>query len=132
MAEVKRAVRVAARVQEELALLLGRTVKDPRTKGVVISRVTMTDDLRLARIYFRLLEGGGEEAQASAKTGLAKATPLLRRELTRAAGLRVAPELAFFHDDGAEDVMRVERLLHEIATDARRSAKKKSAKKSGE
>jgi ribosome-binding factor A len=128
MADVKRAVRVAARVQEELALLLSRTVKDPRTKGVVISRVTMTDDLRLARIYFRLLEGAGEAEQASAKTGLAKATPLLRRELTRAAGLRVAPELSFFHDDGAEDVLRVERLLHEIATDA----KKKSAKKTRE
>ncbi len=123
MAEVKRAVRVAARVQEELALLLSRTVKDPRTKGVVISRVTMTDDLRLARIYFRLLEGAAEEAQESAKKGLAKATPLLRRELTRAAGLRVAPELAFFHDDGAEDVLRVERLLHEIASEKKKPKK---------
>lgn len=120
MAEVKRAVRVAARVQQELAELLQRKVKDPRVVGVVISRVAMTDDLRLVRVKFRLLESNADERRDEALEGLRKATPLLRRELTRAAGLRVAPEITFFHDDGIDDVLNVERLLHEIATDRKK------------
>lgn len=120
MAEVKRAVRVAARVQQELAELLQRKVKDPRVVGVVISRVAMTDDLRLVRVKFRLLESNADERRDEALAGLRKATPLLRRELTRAAGLRVAPEITFFHDDGIDDVLNVERLLHEIATEKKK------------
>ncbi len=123
MAEVKRAVRVAARVQQELAELLQRKVKDPRVVGVVISRVAMTDDLRLVRVKFRLLESNADERRDEALEGLRKATPLLRRELTRAAGLRVAPEITFFHDDGIDDVLNVERLLHEIATEKKKKPK---------
>lgn len=130
MAEVKRAVRVAARIQEELALLIARTVKDPRVVGVVISRVAVTDDLRLARVKFRILDDNGDERRDQALEGLKKATPLLRRELTRAAKLRVAPELTFFHDAGIDDVLNVERLLHEIAVDRKASEKKAKGKKS--
>lgn len=124
MAEVKRAVRVAARVQQELAELLQRKVKDPRVVGVVISRVAMTDDLRLVRVKFRLLESNADERRDEALEGLRKATPLLRREITRAAGLRVAPEITFFHDDGIDDVLNVERLLHEIATEKKKTKPK--------
>ncbi|CAN5145663.1 30S ribosome-binding factor RbfA [soil metagenome] len=124
MAEVKRAVRVAARVQEELALLLSRRVKDPRVQGVVMSRVTLTDDLRLVRVLFRLLEDS-EELRAEAIIGLKTSTPLRRRELTRAAGLRVAPEISFFHDDGLDKVLQVERLLHEIETEKKAKSKAK-------
>ena len=83
MGDVKRSVRVSARVQAELAELLQRKIKDPRVAGVVISRVTMTDDLRLVRVKFRLLQGDDEARREEALEGLRRATPLLRRELTR-------------------------------------------------
>lgn len=114
MADVKRAIRVAERVREELASLIANTVKDPRARGVVVSRVEMPDDLRSARVYIRLLEGGDEDERASAIVGLTRAAPLLRREITNAAGLRYAPELRFFYDDGYDKALRIDELLHEI------------------
>ena len=61
MAEVKRSVRVAERLREVLSSLLLREVKDPRVANAIISRVQISDDLRFARVYFRLLEGGDDE-----------------------------------------------------------------------
>lgn len=128
MADVKRAIRVAERVREELARLIANTVKDPRARGVVVSRVEMPDDLRSARIYIRLLEGGDEEQQAAAVLGLSRAAPLLRREITSAARLRYAPELRFYYDDGYDRALRIEEILHEIhGTTAKPKPKPKKA-----
>ena len=113
MAEIKRAERVAERVQEELAGMLARDVKDPRVAGVVVSRVTMTDDLRLARVYFRLLVDDDERREA-AIAGLGRAAPMLRSGVTKRAGLRYAPELRFEYDAGQDARMRIEQLLDEV------------------
>ncbi len=115
MAEVKRAVRVSARVREELATLLTTEVRDPRIQGVVVSRVQMSDDLRNARVFFRFLEGeASDEKKKDAMTGLARAAGMLRREVTQRVGLRAAPELRFTYDAGQEKVDRIEQLLDEV------------------
>lgn len=113
MADVKRAVRVAERVREELAGLIARRVRDPRAKDVVVTRVEMPDDLRLARIWVRTLDGD-EESGALAVKALTGASGLLRKELTRALALRFAPELRFQWDTGQDAATRVEQLLDEI------------------
>jgi ribosome-binding factor A len=113
MAEVKRAVRVAGRVREELAWLLTRDVRDPRLAGVTVARVEMPDDLRSARVYVRLLDDS-EAKRTAALAGLARATGMLRREVTKRVGLRYAPELSFRYDDGQDKTTRIEELLAEV------------------
>ncbi|HTJ85139.1 MAG TPA: 30S ribosome-binding factor RbfA [Polyangiaceae bacterium] len=121
MAEVKRAVRVAERVRDEIARLLGRKINDPRVAGVIVSRVEMTDDLRMARVFYRLLEADVPERRLKeAQTGLERAAGLFRRELTHALKLRSAPELRFSYDSGMDHQNRVEELLAEIERDRRR------------
>jgi ribosome-binding factor A len=120
--KVKRAVRVAERVREELATLIARTVRDPRVQGVSIARVDMTDDLRQARVLVRLLEGGDDEARREeAVTGLGRASGLLRREVTKRLSLRYAPELKFVYDDGQDHLSRVEQLLAEVDAEKKKS-----------
>ncbi len=114
MAEVKRATRVSERVREEMAVLLSRELRDPRVKGAIISRVEMTDDLKLARVYVRMLEGGPAD---EALLGLGRAAPMLRREVTKKVGLRYAPEMRFFYDDGMDKMSRIEELLDEVKRD---------------
>lgn len=112
--EVKRAVRVAGRVQQELAVLL-RDLRDPRTVGASVTRVEMTDDLQLARVYVRRELGGDDERdRRTLLKGLEAASGRLRRELSRAVSLRYAPNLKFFYDEGLEAANRVEELLREI------------------
>jgi ribosome-binding factor A len=111
--DVKRGVRVAERVREELSRLLARKVRDPRAEGVIVSRVEMTDDLGLARVYFRLLEPSEAKIQ-DAKKGLEKAKGLLRAELTKTVKLRTAPDLRFFYDEGVDAQTRIEQLFEEV------------------
>lgn len=112
--EVKRASRVAEGIREELSLLLTTRVRDPRLAGVLVSRVALTDDLRSARVYFRLLEGGDGDRIEAAKTGLSKAAGLLRKELGAKLKLRVVPELRFTYDEGQEARDRIDALLEEV------------------
>lgn len=112
--EVKRASRVAEGIREELSLLLTTRVRDPRLVGVLVSRVALTDDLRSARVYFRLLEGGDGDRIEAAKTGLSKAAGLLRKELGAKLKLRVVPELRFTYDEGQEARDRIDALLEEV------------------
>jgi ribosome-binding factor A len=113
--EVKRSQRVASRLARELALVLSRTVRDPRVADVTITRVTMPDDLRTARVHVRLLQRGEDEAhRKEALLGLSRAAGLLRAESAKMMGLRYAPELSFVYDDGQDHVSRIERLLDEV------------------
>ena len=109
--EVKRATRVSERVREDLGWLLTTGARDPRLEGVIVSRVEMTDDLRSARIYFRLLDPSRKD---EALEGLERASGMLRRELTRRVKLRYAPTLTFYYDEGQDKVARIEELLAEV------------------
>lgn len=113
MAEVKRAVRVAERLREQLSAYIAKKVRDPRAQNVIVTRVEMPDDLRSARVYIRTLEGDPLKGEA-AVVALGKAAGMLRSEATRALGLRFAPELVFFYDSGQDAATRIDAILHEI------------------
>ncbi len=113
MAEVKRAARVSERVREELAWMLTREVRDPGAAGAIVSRVEMTDDLKMARVYVRTLEG---DRAKETLVALKRASGMLRRQVTTRVGLRFAPELRFFYDERQDAVNRIEQLLEEVKT----------------
>jgi ribosome-binding factor A len=107
--------RVEKALREELASMLAHEVKDPGAAGTIVTRVELTNDLRSAKIHVRLLEGGDDPARrTSVLAALARATGMLRREVTQRLQLRSAPELRFVYDDGIDNTTRVEQLLAEI------------------
>ena len=112
MSDVKRATRVSQRLREELASAL-RELRDPRIAGAAVSRVEMTDDLQLAKVYVRRLEGDDGASKAMLK-GLEAASGRLRRDVSRSLGLRYAPTLRFYYDDAPDAMNRVEEILREI------------------
>jgi len=117
MAAMKRATRVAARMQEELSIAL-RGLQDPRLEGVLISRVELTDDLQQARVHVRRIVGGEDErAVKAAIKALGAAAGRLRRVAGQALDLRYMPELRFFYDDSLDAVSRIEELLREVKRD---------------
>jgi len=116
----KRAVRVAERVREEIARALVRDLGDPRLSLAVIIRVEMPDDLGVAKVLVRLASGGEDEAaRKRLLAGLAAASGFLRKIVGQNVGLRRAPELRFFYDEGQDASTRVEELLAEIAKSQR-------------
>jgi ribosome-binding factor A len=111
----KRAVRVAERVREEIARALVRDLDDPRLSLAVVIRVEMPDDLSIAKVMVRLTTGDDAAgARERLLAGLAAASGMLRKRVGQSVGLRRAPELRFYYDEGQDASTRVEELLEEI------------------
>jgi ribosome-binding factor A len=115
---VRRADRVASEIQRILSAELLRRVRDPRVTHVTITRVRVNDDLRLARIFFTLLDVG-EGDRVAAQQGLASAAPFFRRTVAGELGLRHAPELVFAYDDDLASARRIDTLLKGLRGDDR-------------
>ncbi len=109
----KRADRVGDLIQRALSDLLWRDVKDPRVRGVVITAVRVTADLRQAHVRFTC--GSDRGHQAEALVGLASATGFLRGHLGRDLHLRYAPGLAFEVDDSVDYSLHIAALLKQVA-----------------
>ncbi len=104
--------RVAEEVRQELGTLLQRQVHDPAIGFITITRVTMTADLQLARVFYTML--GDANARKDTARGLRRATPFLRREVGQRLRLRRVPEIEFRYDEGVESQQRVEQILQEL------------------
>ena len=119
MSQGSRADRVAEQVRSELALLLAREVHDPGIGFVTLTRVQISPDLQLARIFYTAL--GDETARSNSARALDRAAPFLRRQIGSRLRLRRVPELAFLYDESIAGQDRIEQLLNELRAGAGRS-----------
>lgn len=112
----KRSQKVGDALRGELMiLLLSGEVHDPGAQNAVISAVNITDDLRLAKVYVRLLDvEASETARKSLLDALYRARGFLRRELAQRLQLRYAPDLRFYWDESIDRGRHMEALLREI------------------
>jgi ribosome-binding factor A len=116
MGQGSRPERVADQIRGELASLLAREVHDPGIGFVTLTRVQISPDLQLARIYYTAL--GDEKARATTARALDRATPFLRRQIGSRLRLRRTPELKFVYDPSIAGQDRIEQLLNELRTPA--------------
>jgi len=119
MAAHSRPDRVGHLVQQKLAQLFARGLKDPRVGLVTITGVKMSPDLREARVYWTV--HGEPEVREETARGIEAARGWLRREVGATLGLRLVPDLHFTYDEAIDRGDRIERLLREVhEEDARR------------
>src|SRR5262245_39192127 len=121
MSQGSRPDRVADQIRSELASLIAREVPDPGIGFITLTRVQVTADLQLARVYYTSLAtapGGPGDSDARARTAtaraLARAASFLRRRIGQALRLRRAPELEFHYDESIAGQNRIEQLLNEM------------------
>ncbi|MDR4494747.1 MAG: 30S ribosome-binding factor RbfA [Nitrospirales bacterium] len=111
-----RTTRVADQIRMEVADILARKTKDPRIQLVTVTDVSMTADLKIARIYVTAMNRDHFEQET--KPGLNSAVGFIRTELGRRLHLRYTPELVFFRDTSAERGDRIEKLLNSLHVDS--------------
>jgi ribosome-binding factor A len=104
--------RIGDQIRSELALLLAREVHDPGVGFLTLTRVKVTPDLQLARVYYTSL--GDEKAQRETARALRRAGPFLRRQLGQRIRLRRVPELEFFYDESIAENDRIEQILQDL------------------
>jgi ribosome-binding factor A len=109
----KRSEKVAEAIHEMVSGLIVKGLKDPRIGFVTITGVKVTDDLRLATIYFTVI--GSEEERSATEKGLNSARGFIRREIGKNLRMRHVPDLIFKYDESVEYGNRIESLLKEIA-----------------
>ena len=108
--------RVADQIRVELTQLLAREVHDPGVGFVTITRVKVTPDLLLARVYYTSF--GDTKAQQESGKALKRALPFLRRQIGQRIQLRRVPELEFFYDESIAQQDRIEQILHDLHEEA--------------
>jgi len=109
----RRADRVGPLIQREIARMLERgEIHDPRLQKITITKVSVTDDLKISRVFFSLIGTGDEIKQAM--EGLKSAKGLIRKAIADNIYLRHTPDLEFFHDHGLEYSQRVDDLIKKI------------------
>lgn len=113
MAQGYRPDRVADSIRQEVSSLLSRgEIHDPGIGYITLTRVTITTDLQLARIYYTSM--GDEKARKDTTRALARALPFIRRKVGAQLGLRRVPELEFRFDETVGYQDRIERIIHEL------------------
>jgi ribosome-binding factor A len=104
--------RIGDQIRSELALLIAREVHDPGVGFLTLTRVKVTPDLQLARVFYTSL--GDDKAQRETARALRRAAPFLRRQLGQRIRLRRVPELEFFYDESIAQNDRIEQILQEL------------------
>lgn len=108
----KRLARVAGQIQQEIAALLIRGLKDPRLAVVNITEVKVSIDLRYAKVFYNIL-GGQAARRQEIQDGLDHAAGFIRREIGKNLTMKFLPELSFEYDDTLDKAERIERILQQ-------------------
>ena len=108
----KRAIRVGDHILKEIALLLLNKVRDPRVQGVTVTGIRLSDDLKMAKLFYSVM--GDESRVRGAQAGLDSAKGFIKREIGRRLALRYVPEIIFVHDPSLETGSHMDRVFEEI------------------
>jgi ribosome-binding factor A len=98
-------------VREEIALIV-RELKDPHVGFITVTRVEMSEDYQVVRVFVGVL--GAPKERARSMSALRKATGFVRRELGRRVSVRHTPLVTFQYDEGLDHSIRVSQLLDEV------------------
>jgi ribosome-binding factor A len=122
MAQGHRPDRVGDQIRQELSELLSRgEVHDPGIGFITLTRVKVTADLQLARVFYTTM--GDEKGRKETAKALQRATPFFRRQVGGRLQLRRVPELEFRFDESVAHQDRIEQIIRDLhEEDAKRSA----------
>jgi ribosome-binding factor A len=117
----RRVARVSEAIREVVSQAILFEVKDPRVSGVTVTRVSVTGDLRHAKVYVSLM--GDEATQRLTVTGLKSARGFLQRRIAERLDTRFTPIIEIVVDDSVKKSLEMSRLLKEILpTEAQEAA----------
>ena len=108
----RRNERLNEQLRREISDILRHEVRDPRVGIPTVTRVEVTPDLWMARVFVRI--AGGDAEREDALAGLDAAAAFVRREVGARVRMRRVPELRFEYDRTLEHASRIEQLLREV------------------
>ncbi|GII78236.1 ribosome-binding factor A [Sphaerisporangium rufum] len=109
--DAARARKLADRIQQVVAEMLERRIKDPRLGFVTVTDTRITSDLRDATVFYTVF--GSEAERADTAAALESAKGVIRSEVGRQTGVRHTPTITFSHDPLPDSARHLDELLAE-------------------
>ena len=100
--------------------MLATEVRDPGVGLVTLTRVKVTADLSLARVYWTTLED--EKERAKTAKALERTAGYLRHLLSGRMSLRRVPEIKFQFDESIAAQDRIEQILLDLKAEEKARA----------
>ena len=109
--DFKRADRVAGDIKNKLSRIILKEINDPFVGFITITNVVVSDDLKIAKIYFTAL--GDDAVKQKSHKGLIRAKGFLRKKLSTQIRLKNIPDLKFFLDDSWDTFPKIDEILNQ-------------------
>src|SRR5207248_13896 len=113
-----RLARVAEVIREVASETILFELRDPRVKGVTVTRAEVSGDLQHAKVYVSLM--GTPREQALCLHGLKHAAGFVQKKLGDRLTTRYTPQITFVVDEGVKKSIEVTRLINEALAESAR------------
>lgn len=104
--------KVAEEIKHRLNSVMTKDLSDLNAGLITISKVIMTPDLKLAKVYISFL--GNKEPAEKLIDRINFRKPHIRYLLGRQLTMKYTPDLIFFFDDTMEYADKINKLLNEV------------------
>lgn len=112
---IKRATRVGDLLQEEIGSIILQELRDPRIGFVTVTGVTVSDDLKHAKVYVSVM-GTSKEIERTLQ-GLESARGYIQGCIGRRVKLRYTPEISFRLDTSVSYGAHIDGILRNLTKD---------------
>ena len=109
---MSRLERITQTVKREISNIIHDELKDPRLGFVTITRLELTRDLRIAKVFYSVL--GDEKQKNNTLSALKSAKGFIRCLIGERIRLRFVPELIFKEDNSIEYSIFIDKELEKI------------------
>jgi ribosome-binding factor A len=113
----RRKVRVEKEVQELVSNFIIRQLKNDLPGVVTVTRVQMPADFRQATLFLTYFSPNEENDKIDVAEVLQTWAVDIQDEIARVLKMRYCPKLTFRNDETVEKILKIERILAEIALD---------------
>lgn len=111
-----RVARVAEVVREVASETILFELRDPRVKGVTVTRVEVSGDLQHAKVYVSIMST--EKEQQLCMHGLRHAAGFVQSKLAGRMRTRFTPAIQFILDQGVKKSIEITRLINEALAES--------------
>ena len=111
-----RLARVAEVVREVASETILFELRDPRVKGVTVTRAEISGDLQHAKVYVSLM--GSASEQQLCMHGLRHAAGFIQSKVASRLTTRSTPAISFVIDRGVKNSIEVARLIKEALAES--------------
>ena len=117
----KRSDRVGDMIRQVIGEMLRRDLNDPRLSLVTLTAVTVTEDLKIATVFFSAM--GNPVQEEASLHGLQSAAGYIKRRLGRELRLKYTPDLSFQVDHSFEYGTKIDQLIRNVQAEKDEDAK---------